>query len=142
MATLDCAIQIAAQAHKGQKDKYDAPYILHPIRVMMRVKSEIEKIVAILHDVIEDSDLTLDDLKNEGFSTEVVEAVDALSKRDGEAYDDYINRTTLNKIAINVKLADLEDNMDLRRIDVVTEKNKESMAIYHNAWLKLVKLVP
>lgn len=140
MATLDRAIQIAAKGHQGQNDKYGAPYILHPIRVMMRVNSEIEKIVAILHDVVEDSDLTLDDLRNEGFSAEIVEAVDALTKRDGEAYDDYINRTTTNKIAIIVKLADLEDNMDLKRIDVVTEKNKESLAIYHKAWLHLSKL--
>ena len=141
MATLDRAIQIAAQVHQGQKDKYGAPYILHPIRVMMHVHSKIEKIVAILHDVIEDSDLTLDDLKNERFSTEIVNAIDALSKRDGEVYDDYINRTTKNKIAITVKLADLEDNMDLKRIDVVTKKNKESMEIYHKAWLKLSRIV-
>ena len=142
MATLDRAIQIAVEVHQGQKDKYGAPYILHPIRVMMRVNADIEKIVAILHDVVEDSDLTLDDLKNEEFSPEVVDAIDALSKRDGEIYGDYINRTTLNEIAIKVKLADLEDNMDLTRIDIVTGKNKESMAIYHKAWLKLSKLVP
>ena len=142
MATLDRAIQIAGEVHQGQKDKYGAPYILHPIRVMMRVNADIEKIVAILHDVVEDSDLTLDDLKNEEFSPEVVDAIDALSKRDGEIYGDYINRTTLNEIAIKVKLADLEDNMDLTRIDIVTGKNKESMAIYHKAWLKLSKLVP
>jgi (p)ppGpp synthase/HD superfamily hydrolase len=141
MATLDQAIQIAAKVHQGQKDKYGIPYILHPIRVMMRVNSETEKIVAILHDVVEDSDLTLVDLKNEGFSSDIIDAVDALSKRDGEAYDDYINRTTFNQIAIKVKLADLEDNMDLRRIDVVTERNKESMAIYHKGWVKLSELM-
>ena len=141
MATLDQAIQIAAKVHQGQKDNYGIPYILHPIRVMMRVNSETEKIVAILHDVVEDSDLTLVDLKNEGFSSDIIDAVDALSKRDGEAYDDYINRTTFNQIAIKVKLADLEDNMDLRRIDVVTERNKESMAIYHKGWVKLSELM-
>jgi (p)ppGpp synthase/HD superfamily hydrolase len=141
MATLDRAIQIAAQVHQDQKDKYGAPYILHPIRVMMRENSEIEKIVAILHDVVEDSDLTINDLRNDGFSSEIVEAVDALSKRDGEIYDDYINRTTLNDIAVKVKIADLEDNMDLKRIKVVTEKNKQSMAIYHKAWLKLSKII-
>ena len=139
MSTLDRAIQIAAKVHQGQKDKYGAPYILHPIRVMMRVDSEIEKTVAILHDVVEDSELTVEDLKSEGFSSEVAEAIDALSKRDGEVYDDYINRASLNKLAVKIKISDLEDNMDLRRIDVVTDKNKESMAIYHKAWVKLTK---
>lgn len=86
MSDLDKALQLAVTIHTGQKDRYGRPYILHPLRVMMKVKTDQEKIVAILHDVIEDSDLEEKDLAREGFSSEIVAAVGCLSKRDGEAY--------------------------------------------------------
>ena len=140
MSTLDRSILIAAQAHQDQKDRYDKPYILHPLRLMMNVDSETEKIVAILHDVVEDSEWTLDDLKNEGFSDTVIAAVDCLTKRENEKYFDYIERTKANPIAQKVKLADLEDNMDLKRIDNLSDKDLKRLERYHLAWQELKKL--
>jgi len=137
MSDLDRAIQLAARIHAGQKDRYGKPYILHPLRVMMNVKTDQEKIVAILHDVIEDSDLELKDLTEEGFSSKVVDAVECLSKRDGEAYQDYIKRVLPNPLARTVKLADLEDNMNLERVDHLEEKDYQRFARYHLAWLVL-----
>jgi len=139
MSTLDKAIRIAAEVHEGQKDRYGMAYILHPIRVMMQVDSEGEKIAAILHDVVEDSEWTLEDLQREGFSAEVVTAVDCLTKRDeqNEPYMEYIDRVLTNPIAIKVKLADLEDNMDLTRIADMTDRDPERLARYHEAWKKL-----
>ena len=137
MPNVDRAIQIAVEVHINQKDRNGNPYILHPIRVMMQVDSEDEQISAILHDVVEDSNLTLDDLKNEGFSETIIDTVNALSKRDGEIYDDYITRVSLNKTAIKIKLADLEDNMDLKRLNILTEEDKNRLAKYYKAWKKL-----
>lgn len=140
MSTLDKAIRIAAQIHEGQKDRYGEPYILHPIRVMQRVESEPEKIAAILHDVIEDSEWTLDDLRREGFSKAIVDIVDRLSRRENEPYFEYLERVKPNRSALNIKLADLEDNMDMRRISKLSKDDPERMARYHQAWLELKKL--
>ena len=107
-STLEKAISLATEAHKGQTDKNGAPYILHPLRVMARVKSNTEKIVAVLHDVIEDTDYTIENLRKNGYSKEVLEAIDCLTKRDGEDYDEYINRSRTNPIASKVKI----DNID------------------------------
>jgi (p)ppGpp synthase/HD superfamily hydrolase len=135
---LDKAILIAAQAHLGQKDKYGAPYILHPLRMMLRFKSEAEMIVAALHDVIEDNpDWTFERLRAEGFSAEIIEAVDHLTRREEESYEEFVDRAQQNPLARQVKVADLEDNMDLKRIKNLTEKDKERLARYHKAWLKL-----
>jgi (p)ppGpp synthase/HD superfamily hydrolase len=113
---LEKAIQIALTAHRGQIDRGGELYILHPIRVMIAQKTTTEKICAILHDVVEDTEVTLDYLSREGFTHEMLVAIEALTKQDGEAYEDYIGRITLNRIAMKVKLADLKDNMDLSRI--------------------------
>jgi (p)ppGpp synthase/HD superfamily hydrolase len=137
MSDLDKAIQLATRIHAGEKDRYGRPYILHPLRVMMKVGTEREKIVAILHDVIEDSDLELKDLSDEGFSPEVVTAVDCLSKRDGEEYQAYIKRILPNPLARAIKLADLEDNMNLERVNHLEEKEFQRFARYHQAWLVL-----
>jgi (p)ppGpp synthase/HD superfamily hydrolase len=135
---LDKAILIAAQAHLGQKDKYGAPYILHPLRMMLRFKSEAEMIVAALHDVIEDNpDWTFERLRAEGFSAEIIEAVDHLTRREEESYEEFVDRAQQNPLARQVKVADLEDNMDLKRIKNLTEKDKERLARYHKAWSKL-----
>src|SRR5215475_6553427 len=99
MATLERAIMIAAQAHLGQRDKGGAPYILHPLRMMMRMESEAAMIAATLHDVVEDSDWTLDRLRAEGFSEEVLQAVDCLTRRDGETYEKFVARAQANAIA-------------------------------------------
>jgi len=140
MSTLNKALRIAAMVHEGQQDRYGAPYILHPLRVMARVATDDEKMAAILHDVVEDSEWTLDDLRKEGFSAVVLKAVDALTRRDGEDYMNYIERLKPNPIARLVKLADLEDNMDLRRLPTVAAKDIERLARYHQVWLKLKEL--
>jgi len=137
MSDLDKAIQLATKIHAGQKDRYGKPYILHPLQVMMRVNTDQEKIVAILHDVIEDSNLEAKDLAEQGFSPEIVTAVDCLSKRDSEKYQDYIERVLPNPLARKIKLADLEDNMNLERVDHLEEKDFQRFARYHRAWLVL-----
>ena len=137
MATLGKAIAIAAQAHQDQYDKAGAPYILHPLRMMLRMRSETEMIVAILHDVVEDTAWIPDQLRQTGFSEEIVQAVECLTHRDRETYDEFIARVRTNAIASTVKLADLEDNMDMRRLRTLTEKDAERLHKYHQAWLTL-----
>jgi (p)ppGpp synthase/HD superfamily hydrolase len=134
MATLERAILIAAQAHLGQRDKAGAPYILHPLRMMMRMESEAAMIVAVLHDVVEDSDWTLEQLRSEGFSEEVLQAVDCVTHREGESYDEFVERVRANAIACNVKIADLEDNMNVKRIGEMTPKDLARIEKYHRAW--------
>ncbi|MCC6795250.1 MAG: HD domain-containing protein [Candidatus Hydrogenedentes bacterium] len=116
MSTLERAIAIAAEAHAGQKDKAEAPYILHPLRVMLRLLSNDERIVGVLHDLLEDSDWTKKDLVREGFSEEVLAGIDAVTRRDDETYEEFVERAGQNEIGRRVKLADLEDNCDLSRI--------------------------
>jgi len=113
---LNKAIEISARAHSGQNDKAGSPYILHPLRAMLSLENKADRICAVLHDVIEDSDTTLDDLRAIGFSAEVLDALNSLTKKAGESYDEFIDRVIKNKIACRVKLADLSDNMDLTRI--------------------------
>jgi (p)ppGpp synthase/HD superfamily hydrolase len=137
MATLGKAIAIAAQAHQDQYDKAGAPYILHPLRMMLRMSSETEMMAAILHDVVEDTDWTLDKLRQVGFAEEVVQAVECLTHRNYETYAEFIARVRTNTIARKVKLADLEDNMDMRRLSTLTEKDTERLHKYHHAWLAL-----
>ena len=134
---LERAISIAVEAHRGQKDKNGKPYILHPISVMGKVETETEKTVAVLHDVVEDTDWTFDDLKKEGFPQEIISAVDCVTKRDGEAYEDFVSRSARNPIARRVKLADLEDNMDVRRMPAPTDKDVERLRKYRKAWAQL-----
>jgi (p)ppGpp synthase/HD superfamily hydrolase len=131
---IEKALRIALEAHENQTDRYGAPYILHPLRVMMAVTDETEKIVALLHDVIEDSSWTGEMLLKEGFEPLLVSSVEALSKTPGEDYMDYIRRTTLNSITIHVKLADLSDNMDLSRCPELTTDDMQRFNRYINAW--------
>ncbi|MGG6293844.1 phosphohydrolase [Leptolyngbya sp. AN02str] len=130
MSTLEKAIQIAAIAHTGQIDKAGETYILHPLKVMMRVETEAERIVAVLHDVVEDSDFTLEDLEKAGFSQEILEAVDALTKRAGETRLDAAKRAAQNKIARVVKLADNAENSDSTRIKKPTQRDFERLEEY------------
>lgn len=123
MSTLERAISLAAQAHAGQVDKAGQPYILHPLRVMLRVSTEEERIAAILHDVVEDTSITLEQLAEEGFSPTVVAAVEALTKRHGESRMEAAARAAENRVARTVKLADNADNMDIGRIAHPTEKD-------------------
>jgi (p)ppGpp synthase/HD superfamily hydrolase len=139
MATLERAILIAAQAHLGQRDKGGAPYILHPLRMMMRMESEDAMMAAVLHDVVEDSDWTLEQLRGEGFSEEVLQAVDCLTRRDDERYDEFVARAQVNPIARQVKIADLEDNMNVKRIGEMTPKDLGRIKEYHRAWRALTQ---
>ena len=133
MSTLEKAIEIAIEAHKGDVDKAGAPYILHPLRVMFQMETKEEMIVAVLHDVIEDSEITLERLRSEGFSERVLEALDSVTKRDGETYDDFAKRAASNPIGRKVKLSDLRDNLDLSRINEISDKDLERVAKYHKA---------
>jgi (p)ppGpp synthase/HD superfamily hydrolase len=130
---LEKAIQIAAKAHEGQKDKAGQPYILHPIRVMLRCGNETERICGVLHDVVEDTDTTLESLRAAGFGPEVVRVVDALSRRQEESYDGFIGRILKNDTACRVKLADLADNMDMSRIPFPSEEDYQRLEKYKKA---------
>ena len=130
MATLERAIEIAAEAHAGQLDKAGEPYILHPIRVMLRMSREEERIVSVLHDLVEDTRWRIEDLAAEGFSQTIVEAVDALTKRPGESRMEAARRAACNTIAKAVKLADNAENMDLTRIANPAEKDYARLAEY------------
>ncbi len=130
---LEKAILIATTTHQGQTDKAGAPYILHPLRVMFNCKTEDERICAVLHDVIEDTAVTFESLIVEGFKEEIIAALDALTKRKNETYDDFINRIQQNKLACHVKLADLSDNMNLSRISNPTEQDYQRVEKYRIA---------
>ena len=131
---LEKAIQIAVEAHAGTKDKGGEAYILHPISVMMRVETEEEKIVAILHDVVEDTDWTFDALRKEGFSETVIEALETVTKySEEEDYDDFIQRSLKNDIGRKVKIADLRENLDVTRIGELNEKDIERINKYKRA---------
>ena len=131
---LEKAIRIAVEAHHGQKDRYGAPYILHPMRVVQRLRTPSEKTVGILHDVVEDTDWTFEKLSGEGFSEQIIKALKAVTKKDGEDYESFVKRSAANPLAKRVKLADLEDNMDLRRMPAVTEKDLPRLQKYVKAW--------
>lgn len=134
---LEKAISLALQAHKGQKDKGGAPYILHSLSVMYAVKGEEAKIVAVLHDVLEDSPLTLAELRQEGFSTEVLNALDLVTKKPGQAYEEYIRLISENQLARLVKLADLEDNIKEARLSHIGEDDRNRIAKYKAAIVQL-----
>ena len=127
------AYEIAKKAHLGQVDKAGEDYIKHPEKVASFVKTDEEKAVAYLHDVIEDTELTLEDLNEYGFSKEVIEAVDIITKKRGEDYQSYLNSVKNNKLARAVKLADLRHNSDLTRLTKVTEKDIERKEKYQKA---------
>jgi (p)ppGpp synthase/HD superfamily hydrolase len=137
MPTLEDAIALAVEAHRGQRDKAGQTYILHPLRVMMRLETEAERMAAILHDVVEDTPYTLARLRGLGYPEEVLGALDCLTKREGETYEAFIERVRPHPLARRVKLADLEDNMDVRRLLTVGAKETERLARYRAAWARL-----
>lgn len=117
---LERAIEIAAGAHRGQLNKADEPFILHPLRVMMACSSQPEQIVAVLHDVVEKTNSTLVDLRAEGLADDLVAAVDAMTRREGETYAAFVDRAARHPIARAVKVADLRENLDMvRRADTM-----------------------
>ena len=135
--TLERAIAIAAAAHAGQLDKGGAPYILHPLKVMLRMTTLEERIVAVLHDVVEDCDISLDDLRKEGFSEEVLTAIQSVTKVPGESYEDFVERAAQNPIGRVVKLADLEENSDISRIASPSWEDLERIEKYRRAIARL-----
>ena len=135
--TIEDALALAAQAHKGQVDKAGQPYILHPIRLMLNVPDEAARIVALLHDVVEDTPITIEELRAAGYSEEILAALDCVTRRTTETYEEFIERIIPNPLARRVKLADLADNMDLSRIKNVTEKDHARIERYRAAWAKL-----
>ena len=133
---LALAISIAAKAHEPQEDKGGNAYILHPIRIMMRLRTDDQElmIIAILHDVIEDTYITLDMLKTMGFSNRVLHALWHLTHQKEEPYQDYIERIALNVDAILIKLGDLKDNSDITRLKGLRPKDHERIAKYNTAY--------
>src|SRR4029077_7362755 len=103
---LEKAVAIAVNAHRGQKDRYNSPYVLHPLRVMARLDSATEKIVGVLHDVVEDTDWTFDQLSREGFPANVLSALECVTKKQGEEYEAFVKRSARDPVARRVKLAD------------------------------------
>jgi (p)ppGpp synthase/HD superfamily hydrolase len=139
MKTIEDAIAIAAQVHKGQTDKAGAVYIMHPLRLMMKMETEAEMITAVLHDVVEDSDWTIEKLRDEGFSDEVLAAVESVTNREGESYDEFVKRASENSIGRRVKIADLEDNMNTFRLAELRPKDLDRLAKYHKSWRQLTE---
>jgi (p)ppGpp synthase/HD superfamily hydrolase len=137
MSTLVKAIEIALQAHRDQTDKGGVPLVLHPLRVMMKMDTDEERIAAVLHDVVEDSYWTLEDLRKVCFSEAILELIDLLSRRKGESYEHFIDRIKVNPTAIKIKLADLEDNMDPKRLPGLTPKDVDRLNRYIRAWKEL-----
>jgi (p)ppGpp synthase/HD superfamily hydrolase len=137
---LDKAIAIARKCHAGQVDKAGKPYIEHCLRVMDAVSSLEEKIVGVLHDAVEDSDLTIEDLASEGFPVEIISAVEAISRREDERRSHYMKRIVENPIAIVVKLADITDNSNLSRLGEVTEKDRNRTEVYRRDIEKLKRI--
>ena len=136
---LERAIKLAVKAHKGQVDRFGQPYILHPLRMMLSVKKNSEKIVALLHDTVEKTTTTYDDLRQKGFSGDVIEAVNSLTRRKGEDYDAYISRVSKNRIAVIVKIADLNDHLTESEKRYMTRKNLERIRKYKKAKQRLLK---
>lgn len=143
MSTLKRAIEIARQAHAGQVDKAGADYIGHPLRVMENAIIGDEQIVAVLHDVVEDSDWTFEMLQAEGFSSEVITALKCVTKLSKEEdYDHFIDRVLTNELAMRVKLLDLEDNMDLARLAECTESDVKRNQKYKEAYDRIKSNLP
>ena len=136
---LHKAIQIATEAHKGQLDKSGKDYIGHPLRVMEMGKTEEEKIVGVLHDVVEDTSWTFEALEAEGFSPEIIAALRCVTKlSENENYDDFIERVKKNPLAVAVKINDLSDNMDIRRLPYLSDKDVKRLKKYLKAYKKLI----
>ena len=140
MSRLERAIEIAHEAHRGQRDKAGNDYIDHPMRVMAMGKTMEEKIVGVLHDVVEDAaEWSFERLEQEGFAPEIIEALRCVTKRsEDEPYDKFIARVKTNKLAVAVKLNDLTDNMDIRRLPYLSDKDVKRLKKYLKAYKQLM----
>jgi (p)ppGpp synthase/HD superfamily hydrolase len=142
MSNLQKAIEIAVLAHSKQTRKNGEPYVLHPIRVMLKMNTEEEKIVAVLHDVIEDTKVTYKDLRDAGISERVIAGIRALTKQPGQTYEEYKEGVFASEDAMRVKMADLRHNTDIRRLKGVTEKDIARIAKYQMFYMEIkAKLV-
>jgi (p)ppGpp synthase/HD superfamily hydrolase len=131
---LERALERALQAHRSQRDRAGAPYILHPLHLMFQCLDDpAAMVVALLHDTVEDSTLTLEDLRADGFPADIVEAVDALTRRKHESYEAFVHRAGAHPLARRVKQADIEHNMDLRRLNTLGPADLERLQRYHRA---------
>lgn len=138
MTLLEDCIALAVEVHRGQKDKYGRPYILHPLHLMAQMDTEEEMMTAVLHDVVEDSGRTLVDLQALGLPEAVIGAVGLLTHdKETTSYDEYVRQLKSDPLARKVKLADLEHNMDVRRLRSVGEKEAERLEKYRRAWVFL-----
>ena len=127
------AMQIAYEKHKNQVDKSGVPYIFNPIHVAEQMDDEKSTIVALLHDVVEDTDVTIDNLLNEGFTEEIVSAIKDMTKLKNEDYFEYLCRVKNNNISKKVKLADLRHNSDLSRLNIITDEDLKRIEKYRKA---------
>jgi len=130
---LQTAIFIACEAHKDQLDKAGKPYILHPLRLMFQFDDTRLRIIAVLHDVVEDSSISLEHLAHKGFEKDILEALDCLTKRKGEEYKHFIQRLSKNTLAKAVKIEDLKDNLNVVRLESLTHIDLERLQKYHAA---------
>jgi (p)ppGpp synthase/HD superfamily hydrolase len=140
MPSLEDSIAFAVEKYRGHAaDKGGEPYVLHPLRVMLAMDTDRARRVAVLHDVVEDCDVSLDDLRAMGYPEVEVRALDALTWRrgDGETYDAFIDRLSPDPLAREVKLADLTDNMDVRRLKRVADADRDRLDRYVRAWQRL-----
>ena len=129
MNNLERAIALAVDAHAGQTDKAGKTYIRHPLRIMQQMETPQERVVAVLHDVVEDTEYTPAMIEEE-FGEEIRDAIVRLTKQDGESYFEFVERASANDLAQKVKIADIEDNM-------VSEKTVERQMTYHRALQQL-----
>lgn len=140
MNLINRAVEIAIEVHKNQNDKNGEPYILHVLDVMMRGRNEVEKICGVLHDVVEDSEWTFEELELEGFSKEIIDVIKCLTKEsEDEDYDHFIERIMQNRTAISVKLNDLRSNMDTKRYIELSEKDIPRFNKYLKAYKRLIE---
>lgn len=136
---LGSMLLIATNAHAGQFDRGGSPYILHPLKVMHYLKSDDEElqVIALGHDVIEDTNVTYEELRLAGMSERVISAIQALTKLPGESHEDYKARVFANEDAMRVKMADLRHNTDIRRLKGIREKDFARLAKYHTFYLEI-----
>jgi len=134
MKLIEKSLNIALRAYAGKTDKAGREYIHHPLRVMAKMKTDLEMSVALLHDVIEDSDITAEQLLAEGIPAEVVEAVLCLSKNENEDYQDFVGREKKNELAAKIKIADIEENIDILRLPSLDDYDLTRVQKYHSAW--------
>lgn len=137
MKLIETSLQLALRAYAGKSDKAGREYILHPLRIMAKMKTDLEMSAALLHDVLEDSDITAEQLLAEGIPAEVVEAVQFLSRNEHEDYQVFVARTKKNRLAAKIKIADIEDNIDVLRLPSLDEYDLARIKKYHSAWRSL-----